>query len=253
MGEVSRRDTAMPVSVDPATLPALEVDELVKETEELLVARAVAYGREYKRVEGVGTLLLKNLAAVAVALRKQYGDPTGKSYEYRQLMAQIYRDAGIEQDVQGSIRYHIGNLIRRTMTPRELEREGLLATSPLERLQDSRATTAKLVQAAKALSAADTTLLDGLTPAPKPAKASKKSSGSKTDEAPASSGEEIKATADLLRLASVAKGIVTQLRVDVIDDHMTDGQRTALDDELALLQKQVATLRRHTRKRSSKA
>jgi hypothetical protein len=34
---------------------------------------------------------------------------------------------------------------------------------------------------------------------------------------------------------------------------MTDGQRAKLDDELAELQKVIAKLRRHTKKRSSEA
>ncbi|MFI9123868.1 hypothetical protein ACIGW0_31505 [Streptomyces bikiniensis] len=257
MGALSRRDEApTPVPVDPATLPALEVEELVRESEPELIARAVAYGREYKRVQGVGTLLLKNLAAVAVALRVQHDDMAGKTYEYRQLIAGIYRDAGIDDTVQGSIRYHIGNLLRRTMTTREIESHGLLTTSPLERLQDSRKAAAKLVSAAKVISSVDTTLLDTLTqPAPSTSKkaAKPKKGASSTDEPAKTTGPELKATADLLRLAQVAGGIVGQLKSDVIDDHMTDGQRAKLDEELETLQKRITALRRHTRKARSKA
>lgn len=259
MGEVSRRsDVPAPVSVDPATLPTLEVDELVKEPEALLIARATAYGREYKRIEGQSTTLLKNIAAVSVALRVQHGDMRGSSNEYRQKIAQIYRDSGVDEKTQGSVRYHIGNLLRRTMTARELEQHSLLSTSPRERIQDNRATTAQLASAAKAIAAAtDRSVLDGFIPAPpprtsKPKKAEKGAPASK-GKAPKSTGPEIKATADLLRLASVAGGIIGQLDVDVITGHMTAGQRAKLDEELTAMQKHLTALRRHTRKPSTKA
>ncbi|WP_369147055.1 hypothetical protein [Streptomyces sp. R44] len=258
MGEVSRRDDApAPVPVDPATLPTLEVDELVKESEDQLAARGVAYGREYIRIEHHPTMLLKNLAAVAVALRVKYGDMRGQSYEYRQRMREIYAAAGMGSEVQGSVRYHIGNLLRRSMTPRELEKHELLPTSPLERLQDGREIRAKLTQAAKTLESMDKSLIEGLIPSPvakpKPAKKSaKQAQASGKGDAPKSTGPELKATADALRLATVANGIIGQLDADVIDDHMTDGQRAKLDDELAAIQKRLTALRRHTRKPSSK-
>ncbi|MFE5828727.1 hypothetical protein ACFQ8W_00400 [Streptomyces sp. NPDC056508] len=260
MGAVSRRDEApTPVPVDPATLPALEVDELAKESEDLLVARAVAYGREYKRIENHPTMLLKNLASVAVALRVQYDDIDGKKHAYRQVMADIYRKAGMDDRAQTAARYHIGNLVRRTFTAREIERAGLLPTSPLERLQDTRKGASKLVSAAKVITSVDPTLLDNLAQPPQPAPATSKKPAkpkkgtSSADEQTKSSGPELKATADTLRLAQVAGGIIGQFKPDVITDHMTDGQRAKLDEELEAIQKRITALRRHTRKPRSKA
>ncbi|MFC8583217.1 hypothetical protein ACFUGD_01365 [Streptomyces sp. NPDC057217] len=259
MGALSRRDEApTPVPVDPDTLPSLEVAELAKESEPALVARAVAYGREYKRIENHPTMLLKNLAAVAVALRVQYDDIDGKKHAYRQVMADIYRQAGMDERAQTAARYHIGNLVRRTFTARELEQAGLLLTSPLERLQDTRKDASKLVSAAKVITSVDPTLLDSLARPQAPTTTTSKKAP-KSKKSPATSGElakstgpELKATADVLRLAQVAGGIVGQLKTDVIDDHMTDGQRAKLDEELETLQKRITALRRHTRKARSK-
>ncbi|MFB7823866.1 hypothetical protein [Streptomyces hydrogenans] len=247
MGDVSRMEAALPVSVDPATLPTLEVDDLVQETEELLVARAVAYGQEYRRVEGVGTALLKNLAAVAVALRKKRGDLNGTGYEYRMIMADIYRKAGLDERIQGNIRYHIGNLTRRTFTPRELERAGLLPTSPLERNQDARATNQALV---KAVRTAKDAAPDALVTEPSPAKKGKKAAPAEPSR---SAGAQVKATADQLRLTQTAGNILRQLNPDIVDAHMTDGQRAKLDEELAAIAKAITELRKHTRKPRSKA
>ncbi|MGW0468326.1 hypothetical protein ACWDX6_24125 [Streptomyces sp. NPDC003027] len=224
------------ISVDPGTLPALDVEELTQESEAQLVARATAYAREYVRIEDHPTTLLKNIAAVAVALRIKLDDPKGQSYEYRVIMRDIYANAGVRKEVQNAVRYHIGNLLRRTLTTRELEKLGLLTTTPLERMQDSRAVDAKIIKAAKlATSAAEVVNLgDGSTGELVPAKA-------------------IKATADHLRLASTSASILNGLRPEIIDEHMTDGQRAKLDEELAAMQETLRRLRRHTRKRSSKA
>ncbi|MEV4939573.1 hypothetical protein [Streptomyces zaomyceticus] len=250
MGELSRRaDAPAPVPVDPSTLPMVEVEELVKEPEAALIARGVAYAREYRRIEHHPTMLLKGIAAVCVALRVQHGDMLGKSHLYRQVIAQIYRDAGVDEKTQTAVRYHLGNLLRRTMTPRELKSHGLLATSPLERLQDTRATDAVIVKAAKALTSASAPALKAPDANDKPTKPSKKSAKTSAPSA----GTDIKATADQLRLASMAAGILRQLSADTIDDHMTDGQRAKLDEELDAVQKTITALRKHTRKARSKA
>jgi hypothetical protein len=55
----------------------------------------------------------------------------------------------------------------------------------------------------------------------------------------------LKATADHLRLAEVAGGIVGQLRPEVIDVDMTDGQRAKLDEHLKTIESQVRALRKH--------
>lgn len=248
--EVSRLTPGAPIPVDPDTLPSLELDDISGETESQLVARGAAYAREYARIEDEPTILLKNIAAVVVALRIQYDDMLGKRHDYRQVVAGMYRDAGIPPDsaarVQGSVRWHVGNLLRKTLTPRELRKLGLLETSPLERLQDSRAVNAAIVAATHASSEVSSS-----TPriGKQPSRATGK--GTAVVEEP-SAGAPVKATADHLRLAHVAGNILGQLDTSVISQHMTAGQRAKLDEELAALQKTITALRRLTRKPSSK-
>jgi hypothetical protein len=236
------------VPVDPETLPALEPDELASESKRELLARGAAYAREYARVEHQPTILLKNIAAVVVAIRRKHDDMLGKSHDYRQEVAEMYRAANIPPDsadrIQKAVRWHVGNLLRKTLTPRELKSLELLPTSPLERLQDSRATNAAIIKAAGVSSAVSASTPINVT----------KGKGKTAQVAiPEPAGSPVKATADHLRLATVAGNIVGQLDTTVIDEHMTDGQRAKLDEELASLQKRIAALRRHTRKPSSKA
>ncbi|MCQ6554781.1 hypothetical protein NPS70_16470 [Streptomyces sp. C10-9-1] len=224
--------------------------DILGESEETLIARGVAYAREYAAVVEKPTILAKNLAAVSVALRIKHGDMVGSSYAYRQEVSDLYTRSGVEGEtldrLKAAVRYHIGNTLRRQMTTRELRRHGLLETSPLERLQDSRRTNSALVAAVKASQEASS------IPSPKSAKARTVTG---TQEAvvqpPATSGADVKATADHLRLAHVAGNIVRQMDTDVIDEHMTEGQRAKLDEELAALQKTITQLRKHTRKRRS--
>jgi hypothetical protein len=123
------------------------------------------------------------------------------------------------------------------MTTRELEQAGLQTTSPLERFQDRRAVDAAIVKAVKVSN-------DVAASTPKPAKG---------ERVPEQGGQPVKATADHLRLAQVAGNILGQLDANVIDQHMTPGQRAKLDEQLAVAQKLITALRRHTRKPSSKA
>jgi hypothetical protein len=53
-------------------------------------------------------------------------------------------------------------------------------------------------------------------------------------------------------LAVVAKDILGQLDRNVIKRHMTDGQRAALDVELAAIERKLASLRKLTQKTSSR-
>ncbi|MER5501364.1 hypothetical protein ABT096_29745 [Streptomyces sp. NPDC002561] len=215
-------------------MPTLELDDLAGEGEAALVARGSAYAREYARIQGQQTTLLKNLAVVIVSLRIQRGDLRGASHEYRQIVADMYRAAGIDPDnstnLQSAVRWHIGNLLRRAATPRELERADLKPTSPLERLQDARKVDAAIVKAAKVSAAADA------------AKSSRKK-GTKTEP---DVGAAIKATADHLRLAKVAADVLGKLDRHVITKDMADGQRKALDRELAAMERKIASLRKLT-------
>ncbi|GAB1326957.1 hypothetical protein [Streptomyces sennicomposti] len=236
--------------VDVATLPTLQLEDIQDETEAALVARGAAYAREYAKIEDKPTILAMNIATVLMALRRQHDDWLGRSHEYRQLAAEVYRQAGVtDKDqltrLQAAVRYHAGNMVRRQLTTREVRSLGLLETSPLERQQDRRATDAAILVATK-------TSVD--VAASTPRNTAEPSSGAQATPVPAQSasvGHPVKATADHLRLASVARGIVGQLDVGVIDDHMTDGQRAKLDDELADLERTVRRLRRRLKNRRS--
>ncbi|MCM2391725.1 hypothetical protein [Streptomyces albipurpureus] len=235
--------------MDPDTLPALGLDDLTDESEAELIARGSAYAREYARVELQPTILLKNIAAVVVAIRRQHDDWLGTTSAYRQVVADMYRQAGIPADskdrLQSAVRWHVGNLLRQTLTARQVERLGLLPTSPLERQQDSRATNAALVVAA-------TVSRDASSSTPRKKRGKRGQDVALSDEAE-HAGSPVKATADHIRLATVAGNIVGQMDTDVITHHMTDGQRQALDDKLASISRTVTALRRHTRKPRSKA
>ncbi|MFJ3248334.1 hypothetical protein [Streptomyces sp. NPDC086782] len=234
------------MSVDVANLPSLQVDDVRGESEAHLIARGAAYVREYVRIEHAPTILLKNIAAVVVALRLQHDDPLGRKQEYRNSVGEMYRMSGISPDsqatTQSAVRWHVGNLLRDALPARELKALPLKKTSPLERQQNRRSVNAALLKSTTAVAA-----VSASTP--------KKAKGAATaaDEArvPEQGGHAVKATADHLRLAGVGLGLFRQLDVTVIDEHMTDGQRAKLDDELAELQKLLAKLRRHTKKRRS--
>lgn len=234
----------VPVSVDD--LPTLQLDDIAQESEAALVARGKAYVREYVRIQGAATTLLKNVAVVLVALRIKHGDMRGLTQAYRNDAAEVYRlteqGGDVGADMRASVRYHVGNLLRRHMTTRELEQVGLQTTSPLERFQDRRAADAAIVKAVKIST-------DVTASTPRPAK--KAAAGE--ERVPEQAGQPVKATADHLRLAQVAVNILVQLNADVINQHMTAGQRAKLDEQLAAAQKTITALRRHTRKPSSKA
>lgn len=240
-------DEATPAPIDVDSLPTLELDDIVQETEAQLQARGAAYAREYARVEAAPTILARNIATVCVALRVQLGDMAGTSYDYKQRIAEFYRESGVGGDqlerMQKAVRWHVGNVLRRTMTARELEKLGLLLTSPLERSQDTRAKNAALVTALRA--AED---VDASTPR-KPVKRGKGKAG----DVPVQPAPGGRATADHLRLAHGVVAVLGQMDADVIIERMTDGQRAKLDEQLAEAQKTLAALRRHTRKSRSKA
>ncbi|MFF1625576.1 hypothetical protein [Streptomyces sp. NPDC058272] len=235
--------------VDVANLPTLQLEDIENESPKMLHARGVAYVREFDRIAGAQTVLKKNIAMVVLAIRKRHNDWLGRTHEYRQEVAEMYRQANIPPDsldaVQASVRYHVGNLLRQYLTPRELQALELLDTSPVERQQDRRSVNAALLTATKLSAQASAPVSKGVT------KAKGKSADATSDRVP-EQGSAIKATADHLRLALAARQLVEQLDTAVVDGHMTDGQRAKLDEDLAAVQAAVAKLRRHTRKRSSK-
>jgi hypothetical protein len=248
--DVARREASTVLVWDSADdLPHLQLDDLQDETEETLVVRGAAYAREISRIENATTIMYQNLAVTLVALRKRMGDFRGESYEYRQKVSELYRQAGINSDrIKGNVRWHVGNALRRYLTPRELKRYGLHPDSPLERGQDSRATRAAIVTATRALAAAE--------PAKPAAKASAKAPKGevKAEAIPdVLTGSEVKATADQLRLAQVAAGILDGMSDGAIADDMTDGQRAKLDAQLAAMESRLRALRKMTKKARSGA
>ncbi|MFJ4768472.1 hypothetical protein ACIP88_05045 [Streptomyces uncialis] len=247
-----KKDISVPTGADG--LPTLELRDIEGESEGALQARGAAYAREYAKIEHKPTILLQNIATVVVALRKKHGDYAGQSHEYRQVVAEMYRQANIPPDssgrIQSAVRYHIGNALRRYLTTRELKRLELLDSSPLERLQDRRATDSVILAATKASAA-----LESSQPRKAPKATSKPAKGKATENTLVEEtvGQPVKATADVIRLINVAENIASQVSTDVIDDHMTDGQRVKLEEHLAALQKHVTRLRRHAKKRTSDA
>ncbi|MEU1037684.1 hypothetical protein [Streptomyces sp. NPDC005907] len=236
--------------VDVAGLQTLELDAIEKESPATLIARGAAYVREYVAIEDKPTILAMNIATVLLALRKKHGDWLGRSYEYRQDVNEVYRQANIPPDrltrTQATVRYHVGNLLRRHLTPRELQKLELIDASPLERQQDRHSASRAIVRAVKA-----TAEVTASTPAPK----AKTAKGAKEETVPEQGGgvgTGVKATADHLRLAKVVGNVLEQLSPNVIKEHMTDGQRAKLDEELADLQKKITELRRLTKKPRSK-
>ncbi|MEO3974384.1 hypothetical protein [Streptomyces sp. CAU 1734] len=241
--EIGRRDPVSLEALDPSKeIAAVQVDHLVQQSDEYLAAAGRAYAAEYARIYGHPTLLLKHLAAVQLAARIRLDDIPGRSSPYKALLAEMY--SGIQMPAEdldrmkATVRYHLNNLIRRVLTARQLRSHGLLDTAPVERGRDARETTRVLVQAATAsIEAASET----------PTKRGRKGSG-KTSDAPVRAG---KVTADHLRLATVAASILGQIDADVAIQHMTDGQRKALDAKLAEAEKALRALRRHLKTGSS--
>ncbi|WP_063803505.1 hypothetical protein [Streptomyces silvensis] len=248
--EVAKRDSA---EVDPRTLAAearkadvLELEDILDEGEELLAARGAAYAREHKRIEGVQVSLVKNLATVCIALRHHHDDYRGNSRAYRDVVTEMYNRAGLTGDererMTQRVRYHIGNGLRRFLTPRELTSVNLLPESPLERNQDARATNQVMLKALRTSADAERV--------PEQAKPSKRAPAKGVVDTERVEtvqrtllGRELKATADSLRLAHAAQELVSQLSDDSIGD-MTDGQRSKLDEELKTLESRVRQLRR---------
>jgi hypothetical protein len=243
--EVARRPKAKaPNPVDVANLPSIQLSDLENETEAGLKARGAAYVAAYVQIEHAPTILLKNIAAVIVALRFKYNDPMGRSFAYREAASDMYRLANVPKDsqdnTQKSVRWHVGNLLREVLPEDELKALPLKTASPLQRQQDRKARNAALLRTVNA-----SVEVASSTP--------KKTKAKEGDSLPAPTGQPVKATADHLRLASAGLDVFKQLDASVIDEHMTDGQRAKLDAHLEELQKVVAKLRRHTRKRRSGA
>lgn len=254
--DIARRpkDETTPVHVDVDDLPTLGIADIDRESVVQLRARGAAYAREYHRIHGGQTVLLKNLAMVVWAIRLKHDDPRGTTHDYRQEVAEMYRQASIPPDslsgLQAAVRWHLGSIIRQQLPAKQIKELGLLDSSPTERQQDRRAVDSALLTATKVS-------VEASAPVSKSVKKSKSDAKGKAKDEPAErvpeQGSAVKATADHLRLATAARQLVEQLDGDVITEHMTSGQRERLDEQLAAIQEAVAKLRRRTRKRRSDA
>lgn len=229
-----RPEKAMPAGLDLSSLPSISPADIVDEGADALVRRGAAYVREYAQVENKPTILLLNIAAVLIALRQQHTtddgrtDWLGRSGPYRRDAGAVYVSAGVTEEtrerISRAVRWHVGNLMREVLTADQLAEYELQESSPLERLQDQRATTSAIVAAARAEVTAQTV-------------------GVPT----------VRATADHMRLGTAVTNILGQMSPEVIRETMTDGQRAKLDAELAEAQQKLRILRRYTRGREPEA
>lgn len=243
--------------VDVSQLQTLELQDIEHETQPALVARGAAYAREYARIEDKPAILAINIAVVCLALRKMHGDWRGLTKEYRETVTELYRQSGVRGDqlkrLKGNVRYHLGNAARRYLTPRELKALELNELSPLERQQDRHETNFAILRAVNtSVQAAASAPAKTVTAKPKVGKGKAAERDDERVPEQRAPGLVVKATADHLRLAHVARSLVEQMDTDVASD-MADGQRAKLDEELAAIENAARRLRRMLKKRSSEA
>lgn len=242
------RDDAT-IRVDVSQLTTLELNDIEYEAAPALVARGAAYAREYARIEDKPAILAANIATVLLALRKKHDDWRGLTKPYRDDVTALYQSSGVTgtqlDRLKSNVRYHVGNQARRYLTPRELRTLELRDDSPLERGRDRRATNSAIVRSVSAS-------IEAAASAPvKPVKTPAKDEERVPDQR--TPGLVVKATADHLRLAHVARGLVEQMDADVVLSDMAEGQRAQLDEELAAIESAARKLRRMLKKASSGA
>lgn len=117
--------------------PELSTEEIAK--------RAVRHLRHARDEEDRAkrARFMRHAADLLVELRSRHsnsaGEPdwAGRSWEYRQLVQDIYSEAGLPHDGQDSlksvIRYHIGNALRDRLDQESLVSAGLKQAAPRER------------------------------------------------------------------------------------------------------------------------
>jgi len=98
-------------------------------------------------VQDPSTENVRDAATALVALRQEFTfegfpDWAGRSLDYRMTVERLYRDAGVPSDSEGGtlskLRYHVGNIVRQTAPPEDLEALGLQSSGPRERNKDRR-------------------------------------------------------------------------------------------------------------------
>ncbi|BDM70596.1 hypothetical protein HEK616_40830 [Streptomyces nigrescens] len=218
----------------------LDLDDLKNEDEQQLHARGVAYAQEYVRARDVAATMVKNLAVVVYSVRLYRGDPRGEGWDTKQAVKAIYDSANLDDETRerlsNAVRYHVGNLQRAHLSPRELKRLGLKEASPLERMKASRA--------------ANQTLLNGARVSSQAAKAKSSKTSTGADEGALPETTDVRIVANQMKLADAALAIVRRLDADVlVSEAVTDGQRNRVDEDLAAMQEEIARLRRKIRRR----
>lgn len=177
---------------------ALRLDDLKNEDDTQLHARGVAYAAEYVRARDVAATMVKNLATVVYAVRLYRGDPRGEGWDTKQAIKAIYDSANLDEETRerlsNAVRYHVGNLQRVHLTPRELKRLGLAEKSPLERMKATRAANQSLLNGARASQ-------------PVKAKVSGKSSAL-SDEGTLPDTTDVRVVANQLKLSDAALNII---------------------------------------------
>ncbi|MGW5402639.1 hypothetical protein [Streptomyces sp. NPDC003952] len=107
--------------------------------------------RDYLDQGGTRTDLLRAVGNYVADLRGQFTrndapDWSGRSREYQYAMSEVYDRLGVKgkqrENLQFSVRFHAGNVIRGRADADELEAAGLDAVSPRERILRTRATQA---------------------------------------------------------------------------------------------------------------
>lgn len=135
-----------------------------RESLDELLDSGAALVRRWHQTEGPKTEVLRDLAHVVVDIRSRFryeGAPdwAGRSWKYRRAIAAMYAVAGVPPDavanVQGALRYHVGNALRERVPAEELESAGLKAASPKERVASARSEAAALVSVLRADKAAE--------------------------------------------------------------------------------------------------
>lgn len=91
---------------------------------------------------------LRRLAELVVDLRRYYSnedgtiDYRGRTWDYRERIREMFDKWGVpadsEDNLQASLRYHVGNYLREVLTPEELVEAGLQPAGPRQRLQNTR-------------------------------------------------------------------------------------------------------------------
>lgn len=112
-------------------------------TVDTLVSEGATILKKIGDLDGKRTVLYRSLAEVVFKLRSKFKTPdgqkdyTGRTVEYREAVQAMYEAANVlpdsQSNVQAAIRYHIGEVLRERLTPKELRALGLNVKSPKER------------------------------------------------------------------------------------------------------------------------